>query len=77
MAVLLLGDFDAARLRGFAKKTKDGPQARRLLALITFWRELVKPKHTSASSDIKSSVFGILRSSTFRPSHEIVRMHRS
>lgn len=26
-------DFDAARLRRLAKKTKDGPQARRLLAL--------------------------------------------
>jgi len=28
MVVLLRGDFDAARLRGLAKKTKDGPQAR-------------------------------------------------
>ena len=27
MAVLLRGDFDAARLRRFAKTTKDGPQA--------------------------------------------------
>jgi len=33
MTVLLRGDFDAARVRGLAKKTKDGPQARRLLAL--------------------------------------------
>jgi hypothetical protein len=33
MAVLLRGDFDASRLRGLAKKTKDGPQARRRLAL--------------------------------------------
>jgi hypothetical protein len=33
MAVLLRRDFDAAQLRGLAKKTKDGPQARRLLAL--------------------------------------------
>jgi hypothetical protein len=33
MAVLLRGDFDASRLRGLARKTKDGPQARRLLAL--------------------------------------------
>jgi hypothetical protein len=33
MTVLLRGDFDATQLRGFAKKTKDGPQARRLLAL--------------------------------------------
>ena len=29
----LRGDFNAAQLRGLAKKTKDGPQARRLLAL--------------------------------------------
>src|SRR3979409_134564 len=33
MAVLLRADFDASRLRSFVKKAKDGPQARRLLAL--------------------------------------------
>ena len=32
-AIGLRGDFDAARLRGIAKKAKDGPQARRLLTL--------------------------------------------
>ena len=32
-ALGLRGDFDAARLRGIAKQTKDGPQARRLLTL--------------------------------------------
>ena len=37
MAVLLRGDFDAPRLRGLAKKTKDGPQARRLLALAAIY----------------------------------------
>ena len=37
MTVLLRGDFDAARLRGFAKKTKDGPQARRLLTLAAIY----------------------------------------
>ena len=37
MTVSLRGDFDAARLRGFAKKTKDGPQARRLLALAAIY----------------------------------------
>jgi hypothetical protein len=37
MAVSLRGDFDAARLRGLAKKTKDGPQARRVLALATIY----------------------------------------
>jgi transposase len=37
MTVSLRGDFDAARLRGLAKKTKDGPQARRLLALAAIY----------------------------------------
>jgi transposase len=35
--VPLRGDFGAARLRGLAKKTKDGPQARRLLALAAIY----------------------------------------
>src|SRR5262249_57158411 len=30
-------DFDASRLRGLARKTKDGPQARRLLALAAIY----------------------------------------
>jgi transposase len=30
-------DFDASQLRGFAKKSKDGPQARRLLALAAIY----------------------------------------
>jgi hypothetical protein len=34
MAVLLRGDFDAARYEGSAK-TEDGPRAPRLLALAT------------------------------------------
>ena len=33
----LRGDFDAAQLRGLARKTKDGPQARRLLALAAIY----------------------------------------
>ena len=37
MAVLLREDFDASRLRGLAKKTKDGPQARRLLTLAAIY----------------------------------------
>jgi transposase len=35
--ISLRGDFDASRLRGLAKKTKDGPQARRLLALAAIY----------------------------------------
>jgi len=37
MAVSLRGDFDASRLWGLAKQTKDGPQARRLLALAAIY----------------------------------------
>src|SRR4051812_50042201 len=33
----LRGDFRAYQLRGLAKKTKDGPQARRLLALAVIY----------------------------------------
>lgn len=33
----LRGDFDAPRLRGLAKKTKNAPQARRLLALAAIY----------------------------------------
>jgi len=37
MPIALRADYDAARLRGFARKTKDGPQARRLLALAAIY----------------------------------------
>src|SRR6202140_2441244 len=35
--VSLRGDFKASQLRGLARKTKDGPQARRLLALAAIY----------------------------------------
>ena len=37
MPVPLRGDFDALQLRRFARRTKDGPQARRLLALAAIY----------------------------------------
>ena len=37
MPIPLRGDFDAAALRQLARKTKDGPQARRLLALAAIY----------------------------------------
>jgi transposase len=37
MPVPLRGDFDAVELRRFARRTKDGPQARRLLALAAIY----------------------------------------
>ncbi len=38
MPIPLRSDFDAAALRGFARKTKDGPQVRRLLALAAIYK---------------------------------------
>ena len=37
MTVALRGDFDAAVLRSLARRSKDGPQARRLLALAAIY----------------------------------------
>jgi transposase len=37
MPIALRGDFDAGKLRAVAKKTKDGPQARRLLVLAAIY----------------------------------------
>jgi transposase len=37
MSVPLRGDLDAQQLRRFARRTKDGPQARRLLALAAIY----------------------------------------
>jgi transposase len=36
-AIGLRDDYDAAALRAIAKRAKDGPQARRLLALATIY----------------------------------------
>ena len=47
MPVPLRADFDALQLRACAKKSKDGPQARRLLAL-------------AAISESRSGKFGFL-----------------
>ena len=37
VALSLREDFDAGRLRGLAKRTPDGPQVRRLLALAAIY----------------------------------------
>jgi transposase len=37
MAIALRGDFGADRVRAGAKRSKDGPQARRLLALAAIY----------------------------------------
>ncbi len=49
-AVRLRGDFDANRLRALARGAKDGPQARRLLALAAIYegRRAAKPPGSAA-----------------------------
>ena len=52
-------DFDASQLRGLAKKTKDGPQARRLLALAAIYDGAMRTEAAkSAGSAFRSSVTG-------------------
>src|SRR5437016_3419321 len=52
-------DFDASQLRGLARKTKDGPQARRLLALAAIYDGATAPRRPrSAVSDFRSSGTG-------------------
>jgi hypothetical protein len=50
MAVLHREDFDASWLRGLAKKTKDGPQARRLLALAAIYDGATRTEAATAPS---------------------------
>jgi hypothetical protein len=67
MPIALRSDFDAATVRAVAKKTKEGPQARRLLALAAVYEgaprmEAAKRQTSfaqrSAGSRCKSSATG-------------------
>ena len=48
MPVPLRSDFDASQLRRFARKAKDGPQARRLLALAAIYGGATRTEAGSA-----------------------------
>ncbi len=55
----LRGDFNAAQLRGLAKRTKDGPQARRLLALAVIYDGGTRSEAAKVGvSDFRSSAIG-------------------
>ena len=57
MAIPLRTDFDASALRSCAKKTKDGPQARRLLALAAIYEGATRTEAGRRSfSAFRSSV---------------------
>ena len=43
-------DFDASQVRGLARKTKDGPQARRLLALAAIYDGATRTRCRAAFS---------------------------
>ena len=52
-------DFEAVQLRGLARKTKDGPQARRFLALAAIYDGAKRTgQRRSAGSGFKSSGIG-------------------
>ena len=58
-------DFDASQLRSLAKKTKDGPQARRLLALAAIYDgERAPRRRKSAASGFRSSGTGYCTSTS-------------
>ena len=49
MPVPLRSDFDVVALRVIARRTKDGPQARRLLALAAIYEGRPGPKPTGSA----------------------------
>jgi hypothetical protein len=49
----LRGDFEAARLRGLARKTKDGPQARRLLALAAIYDGVTRTEAAKSAASMQ------------------------
>ena len=55
-------DFGASQLRGLAKKTKDGPQARRLLALAAIYDGATRTE--AAMSGFRSSEIGCCTSTS-------------
>jgi hypothetical protein len=53
-------DFDAVQLRGLARKTKDGPQARRLLALAAIYDGAMRiPTIPARDSNLKAATIPI------------------
>jgi len=84
-------DFDASRLRGLAKRTKDGPQARRLLALAAIYdgatrTEAAKiggvldgkaPGQPSKLNDAqRQAIAGMIESGPIPAVHGVVRWRR-
>ena len=64
--ISLRRDFDASQLRSLAKKTKDGPQARRLLALAAIYDTVRRAprRRKSAASGFRSSGTGYCTSTS-------------
>src|SRR5215813_8252416 len=54
-------DFDASQLRGLARKTKDGPQARRLLALAAIYDGATRTEAGKIESGPIPAVHGVVR----------------
>jgi hypothetical protein len=52
MPIPLRADFDARSVRGVAKKAKDGPQARRLLALAAIYEGASRTEAAKIGGDV-------------------------
>ena len=79
MAVLLRADFDASRLRSLAKKAKDGPQARRLLALAGIYDGATRTEAAKIGGDVSAVIWTTTpwtiphnRGLAFHPDYEYV-----
>jgi hypothetical protein len=54
-------DFDASQLRGLARKTKDGPRARRLLALAAIYDGATRTEAAKIGGGRRAAVAGTAR----------------
>src|ERR1019366_8989072 len=69
----LRGDFDAAQLRGLAKKTKDGPQARRLLALAAIYDGGTRSEAAKLNDAQRQVIARMIESGPIPAVHGVVR----
>ena len=75
MPVPLRTDFDAAALRAMARQTKDGPQARRLLALAAIYEGATRTEAAKIGGVGLQIIRGLDRR-TRRPRHPLGRPGR-
>src|SRR6516225_4219729 len=66
-------DFDASQVRGLARKTKDGPQARRLLALAAVYDGATRTEAAKIGGVGLQIIAGMIESGPIPAVHGVVR----